>query len=163
MEKSKISNIIKEEIEFFLEDFKFNNDQKVFDANPAMVSCAQKGLDAIKIKDLTNGGNEGSGREKAISIIKKDPLTHNMLKRMKAFFDNNYSNYQTELGAGKDLTNSGVIQSWNLWGGDAGREMSSRNIDHVQRDNQSRKDIKTFMSPSKTSTIMNPNNTRIRK
>ena len=128
-----------------------------------MIACAQKGLDAIKNNDLTDGGNEGSGKEKAMAIINKEPLTHQMIKRMKAFFDNNYSDYQTDLGSGKDLSNSGVIQSWNLWGGDAGREMSNRNIDHVQKDNQKRKDIQTFMSPSKTSTLMDPNNTRTRK
>ncbi len=55
MEKSKINKIIQEEIQAFFEDFTFNNDQKIFDVNPAMISCAQKGLNAIQSNDLTDG------------------------------------------------------------------------------------------------------------
>ena len=41
--------------------------------------------------------------------------------------------------------------------------MSNREVDYTQRDNQKRKDIKTFIAPVKTSTLMDPHNTRIHK
>ena len=164
MEKSKVNKIIQEEISLFLEDFKFDNSQKVFNPNPAMIGNCQRALKAIGSNDLTGeGGNEGSGKEKAKSIINKEPMTHAMIKRMKAFFDKNASQYQTDLAVGKTLMDSGVIQSWNLWGGDAGKEMSAREVNYTQKDNQKRKDIKTAIAPIKTSTLMDPHNTRIHK
>jgi len=164
MEKSEIHKIINEEIQLFLEDFKFNNSQKTFNPTPSMISNCKRGIEAVKQKDLTvDGENEGSGKEKAMSIIANEPMTHAMLKRMKAFFDNNSSDYQAQLGAGKTIKDSGIIQTWNLWGGDAGKEMSNREVDYTQRDNQKRKDIKTFIAPVKTSTLMDPHNTRIHK
>ena len=164
MERSRIHKIIQEEISLFFEDFKFDNSQKTFQPNPAMIGNCQRALKAIESNDLTSdGGNEGSGKEKAKSIISKEPITHAMLKRMKAFFDNNSSQYQAALAKGNTLMDSGIVQTWNLWGGDAGKEMANRKIDHTQKDNQKRKDIKTFISPTKTSTLMDPYNTRIRK
>lgn len=164
MEKSRIHKIIQEEISLFFEDFKFDNSQKTFQPNPAMIGNCQRAIKAIQQNDLTaSGGNEGSGKDKAKAIINKEPISHSVLKRMKAFFDNNQSDYQAELAKGNTLMNSGLIQSWNLWGGDAAKEMANREIDYAQKDNQKRKDIKTFISPTKTSTLMDPHNTRIRK
>ena len=138
MERSKILKIIKEEINIFFEDFKFNNDQKTFFPNDDMVRNCRRALKAISSNDLTaDGGNEGSGKERAHSIINKEPMTHGILKRMKAFFDNNSSKYQAELGKGNTLMNSGIIQTWNLWGGDAGKQMANYNIEYTQKDSAS--------------------------
>lgn len=164
MEKSKVLSIIKEEIGLFMEDFNFDNTQKIFKPNDSMIVNCKRALKAINANDLTlSGGNEGSGKEKAKSIINKEDITHSMLKRMKAFFDKNGPKYQSELGSGKTLMSSGLVQNWNLWGGDAGQEMANREIEYTQRDNQKRKDLKTSISPTKTSTLMDPHNTRIRK
>lgn len=164
MVKSEINRIILEEIKLFFEDFKFDNDQKRFFPSDSMINNCKRALKAISQNDLTtHGGNEGSGKEKANSIINKEPMTHAMLKRMNSFFDNNYEKYQSELGKGKTLMNSGIIQTWNLWGGDAGKQMSNSSINYTQRDNQKRKKLKTFISPTKTTTLMDPHNTRIRR
>ena len=162
--KSKINDIIREEVKLFLEDFQFNNDDKSFTPNDSMVANCKKAIDAVSTNDLTqSGGNEGSGKQKAQSIINKEPISHSVLKRMKAFFDNNYNAYQAELGKGANINNSGIIQSWNLWGGDAGKDFSNQNIDRVNSRNLKRKEIRRDISPTKTSTLMDPFNTRIKK
>lgn len=164
MENLKIGNIIREEIQKFLEDYKFDNSQKTFMPTDLMAKNCQDALNAIQSNDLTtSGSNEGSGKSKAKSIINKEPINHSSLKRMKAFFDNNQKEYQSEKSKGLGLNNSGIIQSWNLWGGDAARDFSNSKIGYTQRDNQSRKDLKTSITAAKTSTLMDPHNTRIKR
>jgi hypothetical protein len=105
-----------------------------------MKDNARKALEAIEKNDLTeNGGNEGSGKSKAKSIVNGEEITHSVLKRMKAYFDNNTQKYQAEKSMGKTIDNSGVIQSWNLWGGDDAKNFSNHNLDSQNTNNLNRK------------------------
>lgn len=140
-----------------LEDFRYQYDKDVLPP-PSVVDNVAKAYQYIQTNNLVSGtgGNEGSGLQKATALLNKEPLTHAQLKRMKAFFDNNYEPVQKEKAAGKDMTNSGLIQSWELWGGDSGREWVKNRIDSVQNKNDRSKQLR----PKGHKRMMDPHNTR---
>lgn len=142
---SKVKQIIKEEIELFLENFEFNDSKKLKKYIPtdSMKKQASLALSVVEKNNLTkDGGNEGSGIKKAKSIASGEEITHGMLKRMKAFFDNNQGFYDADRSSGKNINNSGIIQSWNLWGGDPGRTFVNQNIDFLKDSNLKRKKLR---------------------
>jgi hypothetical protein len=164
MDIKKLRRLISEEIKIILEDFSFDNSQKMYEPTSEVIATAQRGLSAIANNNLTqHGGNEGSGEQKAKSILSKEPLNHSMLKRMKAFYDENKSEVRKERSLGKNINNSALIQTWELWGGDAGMNWVNKQIDHLNNRNLSRKDLRRSSGIEKTSTLMDPTNTRIHR
>jgi hypothetical protein len=81
---------------------------------------------------------------------------------MKSFFDNNESEVSSEKSKGKDIYTSGILQIWNLWGGDEGKSWCNT---HISQRNSSNDTSKTVRGASgiRTKNIMNPLNTRIHK
>ena len=166
-----LKKIIKETLEeigfyksIFSEDFRYIYDGKFYPTEAMILNCKQA-LDAIQKNDLTketSNENEGSGKTKAKKIINKEPLSHSQLKRMKAFFENNQSEYSKEKAKGKDINSSGIIQSWNLWGGDEGKNWCNSQISKRNSSNNTSKTVRGA-SGIRTKTLMNPNNTRIHK
>jgi hypothetical protein len=161
-------NSIREEIRkivqevFLKEDFRYRYDGE-FEPTNEMVSNCQKALDYVSKNDLTtSNSNEGSGKSKAKSIVEKKPITHSQLKRMKAFFDKNQEEVKREVSRGKTLENSGLIQTWNLWGGDEGMEWCNKMISQRKSSNNTSKTVRGS-SGIRTKNIMNPHNTRIHK
>lgn len=139
------------------EDYRFQYDNKTFFPNEKMKETCQKAIDIVsKIKLVGKGEAEGSGLKKAYSIKAGKPMTHGQLKRMKAFFDNNLNLYKNELSKGKNISNSGLIQKWNLWGGDAGYSWAKYNLDSHKSKNQNSKDNR----PKGHKNMMDPYNTR---
>lgn len=145
--------------EIINEDYRFQYDKKSFFPNDQMKKNCKNAIDAITKNKLTGKGeSEGSGIRKAYSIMKGDAMTHGQLKRMKAFFDNNHNDYKQEKISGKNLYNSGLIQKWNLWGGDAAYSWAKNNLESHQNKNQKSKDLR----PKGHKNMMDPNNTRTR-
>ena len=137
-----IRKIIREQVEIIFENFEYQDSQKhkKYYPTPQMKDNAQKALDAVSKNDLTESGeNEGSGKSKAQTIINGDEMSHSTIKRMKAYFDNNTQKYQAEKAIGRTIDNSGVIQSWNLWGGDEGKKFASDHINNLNSSNFDRK------------------------
>ena len=160
----EIRKIIREEIESLFEDFQYRYDGNFY-PNDSMIKNCLNALNAIEKNDLTKGtsnSNEGSGKNKAKKIVAKEPLSHSQLKRMKSFFDNNESEIAIEKSKGETIDTSGLIQSWNLWGGDAGKLWCSS---HISKRNSSNDSSKTIRGASGISSknLMNPFNTRIHK
>jgi hypothetical protein len=159
----EIRKIIREELENIFEDFKYIYDGE-FTPTDEMVSIAKKALETISLKNLINNtnSNEGSGKNKAKSICNKDSMTHAQVKRMKAYFDNHCDEVVLEKSKGKNLENSGILQSWDLWGGDAGKSWAERIISQKHSKNNTSKKVRGA-SGIRTKNLMNPLNTRIHK
>lgn len=139
------------------EDYRFQYGGKKFYPNHQMKSACKYAIDAATKQKLTGKGEaEGTGLKKAYSIMRGDEMSHGQVKRMKAFFDNNYNAYKAERARGKNAYNSGVIQKWNLWGGDAGYTWSSSILKSHQSKNQRSKDNR----PKGHKNMMDPTNTR---
>ena len=145
--------------EILFEDYRFQYGNKSFFPNEDMKKNCKFAIDAVTKNKLTGKGEaEGTGIKKAYSIMNGNPMNHGQLKRMKAFFDNNLEHLKQEKIAGKNIHNSGIIQKWNLWGGDAGYKWVKNNIDSHKSKNQSSKDNR----PKGHKNMMDPTNTRTR-
>ena len=156
-----LRKIISEEIETIIEDFTFDNSNSGYRPPQEVVNTAQKALAVVKKNNLTkNGDNEGSGELKAVDLIQGKPFNHSMLKRMKAFFDKNKQLVVVAKSKGETLENSGLLQTWNLWGGDAGMNWVNREISSDNDNNMSSKKVRRDSGMEKTSTLMDPTNTR---
>lgn len=153
-------DFLRKEIRKILEeDFRFQYDNKLFFPNQEMKSACRAAIDAVTKKKLTGKGeSEGSGLKKAYSIMAGKGMSHGQVKRMKAFFDNNHKNYQHEKSTGRNIYNSGVIQKWNLWGGDPGYNWAKNTLDSHKSKNQKSKDSR----PKGHKNMMDPTNTRTR-
>jgi len=159
-DKNIIKNLIKEEFQKIFEDFRYLYDTTYIPPQN-VINTVQKALEVISKNKLvdSNGSNEGSGLRKAKAIINKEPMTHAQIKRMKAFFDNNYKEKKNEKALGKNINNSALLQSWDLWGGDAGELWADGIINKSHSKNDSSKTIRGA-SGIRTKTLMDPNNTR---
>lgn len=161
---NEVRKIIRQEIENLFEDFKYRYDGNFY-PNDSMIKSCLEALNAVDQNDLTknvSNANEGSGKSKAKSITNKEPLNHSQLKRMKAFFDKNESEVLSQKSKGEDMSTSGLLQIWNLWGGDAGKSWCNT---HISKRNSSNDTSKTVRGASGISTknLMNPLNTRIHR
>lgn len=147
------------------EDFRYLYDTNTFTPTREVIQTAQKALQVVQNNKLvqSDNSNEGSGLRKANSLVAAEPMTHAQLKRMKAFFDNNFQAVQNEKNAGKNINTSPLIQKWELWGGDAGKTWAEKEIGSTQSSNQTSKKVRNSDMIARDNRIMNPNNTRIRK
>ena len=152
--------ILREKIRQIInEDYRFQYDKNIFFPNNQMKDSCKKAIEAVSKNKLTGKGEaEGTGLKKAYSIVAGKPMNHGQLKRMKAFFDNNQKEYQDEKFKGKNIFNSGIIQKWNLWGGDVGYNWVKQNLNSHKSKNQSSKDNR----PKGHKNLMDPTNTRTR-
>lgn len=156
MVEKKLREIIRN---ILFEDFRYQYGNKSFFPTPEMKSSCQNAIEAVTQNKLTGKGEaEGTGLKKAYAIIRGDEMSHGQIKRMKAFFDNNYSSYKQEKARGKNIFNSGLIQKWNLWGGDAGYNWVSKMLSSHKSKNQKSKDAR----PKGHKNMMDPTNTRTR-
>lgn len=145
--------------EVLSEDFRFQYDNKLFHPSPEMKTACQNAIDAATKNKLTGKGEaEGTGLRKAYDIVAGNGMTHGQVKRMKAFFDNNNLKYKQEKVKGLDMSNSGLIQKWNLWGGDAGYKWATKTLGSHKSKNQKSKDNR----PKGHKNMMDPTNTRTR-
>lgn len=160
----EIRKIIRKEIEILFEDFKYRYDGNFIPTDDVVSTC-QKALQVVEINNLiqNHDTNEGSGLSKAKKIVEKEPMTHSQLKRMKSYFDNNFQNVSTERNKGMNIENSGIIQSWELWGGYAGKSWCEKMLNQRNSSNNTSKTVRNASGRTKTSTLMDPHNTRIHK
>lgn len=139
-----IRKLIREQIESLFEDFRYgyNGD---FIPSSELSSNVSKNFQIINdnnLKKNDSNSNEGSGKSKAKSLINKEPMTHSQLKRMKAFFDNNEKEYKSELAKGLNVTNSPIIQSWELWGGNVGKNWCEKMLSQRKSSNNTSKTVR---------------------
>ena len=160
--ESQIRKII---IKTLVEDFRFMYDKQSFTPPTNVVYNVQKTLKTVQSNQLVqaNGSNEGSGLQKAKSLISGESLNHGQLKRMKAFFDKNADETAQEKASGKNINNSEIIQKWELWGGDAGRIWVEKEIEKTQSSNKTSKKVRNSDMIARNNKVMDSHNTRVHK
>lgn len=125
--------------EMVLERFNYNNN-KSFVPTTDVSANAKKALQAVSANDLTpDAGNDGSGKRKARELSNRSPQSHDSLKRMKAFFEKYKVAVDKERANGKDANSSGLIQMWNLHGGDEGQSWVNSQLDSLNQQNKNTK------------------------
>lgn len=117
------------------EAFEFDNN-KTFTVPPNVAQRAQEAINAASTNNLTTSGtNLGSGLSKAKELAAKQTQSFDQMRRMKSFFDTQEQAYRQEKAAGKDVKSSGVIQAWELHGGDSGRDWVNQEMGSLNKDN----------------------------
>lgn len=117
------------------EAFEFNNN-KTFTPPPNVAQRAQQALNAVSKNNLTQSGTDiGSGTSKAKELASKQIQNFDQMRKIKSFFDTHEEGYRKEKAAGKTIDNSGVIQSWELRGGDSSREWINQELSSLKKDN----------------------------
>ena len=112
---SKLKTIISE-----VGEFNYNKKFKPTDV------VAKKAKDALMQTGSANfsniNTNEGSGKEKAVELAEKKPQSIEQLKKMGTFFSNNAAKVTKikQQGGPKTEQEKGVMQAWNLHGGEEG-------------------------------------------
>lgn len=158
-----IRKLIRRELLALQEDFRYSYDNSHVPTDD-VANTARRALQAVESnKQVSQGSNEGSGLQKARELTAKTPMSHAQVKRMKAFFDNNQQAVNVDKSAGKNLTNSAIIQSWELWGGDAGKRWAEQRLNTIHNNNAQSKDVRRGDGIGLTKNLMNPHNTRLHK
>lgn len=117
------------------EAFEFNNN-KTFTPPPNVAQRAQQALNAVSKNNLTQSGTDiGSGTSKAKELASKQIQNFDQMRKIKSFFDTHEESYRKEKAAGKTIDNSGIIQSWELRGGDSGRDWVNQEMGSLNQDN----------------------------
>jgi len=113
----------------------FDNN-KTFIPPPNVAQRAQEALNVVSSNNLTQSGTDiGSGLSKAKELAAKQTQNFDMMRKIKSFFDNQEDAYRAEKSSGKTIKNSGLIQSWELRGGDSGRDWVNQQLASLHKDN----------------------------
>lgn len=132
MMMNEIRRIVREVLS---EAVTFDNN-KTFTPPPNVAQRAQEALNAVSNNKLTTSGTDtGSGLSKAKELAAKQTQSFDQMRRMKSFFDTQESAYRQEKSAGKDVNSSGIIQSWELHGGDSGKDWVNQEMGSLKQDN----------------------------
>lgn len=117
------------------EAFEFDNN-KTFIPPPNVAKRAQDAINVTSSNNLTKSNTSfGSGINKAKELASKQPQSFEMLKKIKSFFNSNQDEYNSDKSAGKNINNSGIIQAWELHGGDSGKDWVNQELDSLKKDN----------------------------
>ena len=132
MKMNEIRKIVRQVLR---EAVTFDNN-KTFTPPPNVAQRAQEALNAVSANNQTFGGsNEGSGMTKAKELAAKQTQSFDQMRRMKSFFSNNEESYRTAKAAGGTVKDNGLIQSWELHGGDSGRDWVNQEMGSLKQDN----------------------------
>ena len=121
--------------EVLSETVTFDNN-KTFTPPPNVAQRAQEALNAVSNNNKTFGGtNDGSGMSKAKELAAKQTQSFDQMRRMKSYFDTNEQSYKQAKAAGGTIQDNGIIQSWELHGGDSGRDWINQEMGSLKQDN----------------------------
>jgi len=131
----RINEIRKIVREVLSEAVTFDNN-KSFIPPPNVAQRAQEALNVVSSNNLTQSGTDiGSGLSKAKELASKQTQSFDQMRKIKSFFDTQEDSYKAEKAAGKTVKNSGIIQSWELRGGDSGRDWVNQQMNSLNQSN----------------------------
>jgi hypothetical protein len=132
MKMNEVRRIVREVLS---EAVTFDNN-KTFIPLPNVAQRAQEALNAVSSNKLTQSGtNAGSGLSKAKELASKQTQSFDQMRRMKSYFETNQESYSAEKAAGKTINNSGIIQAWELHGGDSGKDWVNQQMNSLNQSN----------------------------
>lgn len=132
MRMNEVRKIIREVLS---EAVTFDNN-KTFTPPPNVAQRAQEALNNVSNNNLTQSGtNDGSGLSKAKELASKQTQGFDQMRRIKSYFETNQESYNTEKAAGKTIKDSGIIQAWELHGGDSGKDWVNQEMGSLNQSN----------------------------
>lgn len=126
--RKMVRDILKEAVTF--------DNNKSFTPPPNVAQRAQEALNAVSNnKQMQTGSNDGSGLSKAKELASKQMQGFDQMRRMKSYFDTNQESYSAEMAAGKTIKDSGIVQAWELHGGDSGKDWVNQEMGSLNQSN----------------------------
>lgn len=115
-------------------DFYFTEAKKYdhIDFKPpvSVANAAQKAIDWKKKYGKEVKGGTRVGWTRASQLAKRETLSPETVKRMKAFFDRHDGNQKVEKGK-KPYQDNGKV-AWQIWGGNAGRSWANKIVRQME-------------------------------
>jgi hypothetical protein len=132
MKMNEVRRIVREVLS---EAVTFDNN-KTFIPPPNVAQRAQEALNAVSNnKQVQTGLNAGSGMSKAKELASKQTQGHRQMETMKSYFNTNQKEYDAANLAGGTIQDNGVIQAWELHGGDSGKDWVNQELDSTKQSN----------------------------
>lgn len=132
MRMDEIRKIVREVLS---EAVTFDNN-KTFTPPPNVAQRAQEALNAVSNNNKTFGGtNDGSGMTKAKELASKQTQSFDQMRRMKSYFDTNEESYRAAKSSGGTVKDNGIIQAWELHGGDSGKDWVNQEMNSLNQSN----------------------------
>lgn len=116
-------------------EFNYN---KSFTPTDIVAQRAKEALAHVSTQDHTaNGTNEGSGKQKAQELAEKKTQNVAQMKKMANFFETNAANIVRikQQGGPKTTEETGIMQAWNLHGGEAGNQWVKNELKRFHDEN----------------------------
>ena len=119
-----IREILMEGSVLFDEDYRFEYN-KQHTPTDTMASVSKKAQEAVAKNNLIAqykaGGGVVTGEKRGKKIQSKSPMTHHEVRAIRDLFTSLHSEVSQARAQGLNVTNSAVIQIWELNGGEAGK------------------------------------------
>lgn len=123
MKKQFIKEVVIKKLEGLISEVGEFNYNKRFTPTDTVAKKARETLAQIGTADFTpNNTHEGSGKEKAAELSEKKSQTISQMKKMANFFSTNAASVIRikQQGGPKTTQEKGIMQAWNLHGGEEG-------------------------------------------
>lgn len=125
MKQQFIKEIILEQLKGLVNEVGEFNYNKSFTPTDAVAKKSKEALLNLNIVDNTKQNtHEGSGKEKALELADKKTQNVSQMKKMATFFSANAAAIVKikQQGGPKTAQEQGIVQAWDLHGGEAGNQ-----------------------------------------
>lgn len=138
--------VIKKLNDLVLEVGEFNYN-KNFTPTDIVANKAKQAISNISGGDsIQKNSNEGSGKEKAVELAEKKSQSIEQMKKMQTFFSNNSAAVIRikQQGGPKTEEEKGIMQSWDLHGGEEGKKWVNNELKKFHDENlRTKKNLRT--------------------
>ena len=138
MEKKFIKEVVLKKLENLISEVGEFNYNKRFTPTDAVAQKAKQALSQVGSIDFTPGGtDEGSGKQKAQELAEKKSQSIDQVKKMANFFSKNAAPMIRikQQGGPKTEEEKGIMQAWNLHGGEAGNQWAKNELKKFHDEN----------------------------
>ena len=125
MKKKFIKEIILVQLKGLISEVGEFNYNKSFSPPDTVAKKAKQAISNLAISDnISKNTHEGSGKEKALELAEKKSQNVSQMKKMATFFSSNAANVVRikQQGGPKTTEEKGIMQTWNLHGGEEGNQ-----------------------------------------
>ena len=125
MKKQFIKEVVLKKLEGLINEVGEFNYNKKFTPTDTIAQKVRQAISQNNVGDfISNGTEEGSGKQKAQELIEKKSQTVEQMKKMASFFSKNAASVVRikQQGGPKTDEEKGIMQAWGLHGGEEGNQ-----------------------------------------
>lgn len=138
MKKQYIKEVVVKRLESLISEVGEFNYNKRFTPTDIVAKKAQEALSHVNYEDhTTSGTDEGSGKQKAQELSEKKSQSIEQMKKIASFFSKNAAPIVRikQQGGPKTPEEKGIMQAWNLHGGEEGNKWVKNELKRFHDEN----------------------------